>query len=61
MKAFLSALTAVVVLAVGAAILLPDLFARSSDRSFATENTRVGKEASIAERNFSGRPGREPR
>lgn len=58
MKAFLSAVIAVVVLAAGAGILLPDLLARSSDESFATSTARVGDEASIEHRNFSGQPRR---
>ena len=54
MKAFAAALVAVVVLAVGARVALPSLFARSADQTFATPSARVGDEASIAHRNFTG-------
>lgn len=54
MKAFIAALFAIVVLGVGARVVLPELFARSADDTFATANTRVGEEASIANRKFSG-------
>lgn len=56
MKAFLAALCAIVVLAGGAWAVLPTLFARSADETFASAGTRVGEEASIEHRNFSGRP-----
>ena len=55
MKAFAAALVAVVVLAVGARVALPSLFARSADQTFATPSARVGDEASIAHRNFTGK------
>lgn len=56
MKAFLAALCAIVVLAGGAWAVLPSLFARSADETFASVGARVGEEASVAHRNFSGRP-----
>ncbi|MBP2297475.1 hypothetical protein [Azospirillum picis] len=56
MRAFLAALCAVVLLAVGARVALPGLFSRSADQTFATTGARVGEEASIEHRNFSGRP-----
>ncbi|SMF92183.1 hypothetical protein SAMN02982917_0510 [Azospirillum oryzae] len=56
MKAFLAALVAILVLAGGAWAILPSLFARSADETFASSGARVGEEASIEHRNFSGRP-----
>jgi hypothetical protein len=56
MKAFLAALVAIVVLAGGAWAILPGLFARSADETFASVGARVGEEASVEPRNFSGRP-----
>ena len=56
MKAFLAALVAIVVLAGGAWAVLPTLFARSADETFASVGARVGGEASVEHRNFSGRP-----
>lgn len=43
MKAFLAALCAIVVLAGGAWAVLPSLFARSADETFASSGARVGK------------------
>ena len=60
MKAFLAALCAIVVLAGGAWAVLPTLFARSADETFASSGARVGDEASVAHRNFSGRPQIDP-
>nr|WP_295825602.1 hypothetical protein [uncultured Azospirillum sp.] len=56
MKAFLAALVAILVLAGGAWAILPGLFARSADETFASVGARVGEEASVEHRNFSGRP-----
>ncbi|WP_176581488.1 hypothetical protein [Azospirillum ramasamyi] len=56
MKAFLAALCAIVVLATGAWALLPTMFARYADETFAAASVRVGEEASIGQRNFSGLP-----
>ena len=56
MKAFLAALVAILVLAGGAWAILPSLFARSADETFASVGARVGEEASVEHRNFSGRP-----
>ncbi|WP_049976267.1 hypothetical protein [Azospirillum sp. B506] len=60
MKAFLAALCAIVILAGGAWAVLPALFARSADETFASSGARVGEEASVAHRNFSGRPQIDP-
>lgn len=56
MKAFFAALCAIAVLAVGARVALPTLFARGADETFASSGARVGEEASVEHRNFSGRP-----
>lgn len=56
MKAFLAALCAIVVLAAGAWAVLPTLFARTADETFASAGARVGEEASVEHRNFSGDP-----
>jgi len=60
MKAFLAALCAIVVLAAGAWAVLPTLFARTADETFASVGARVGEEASVEHRNFSGRPQDRP-
>ncbi|SMH35622.1 hypothetical protein [Azospirillum agricola] len=58
MKAFVTALAAIVVLAAGARVVLPELLDRSADEAFATSSARVGEEASIAHRDFTGTEGR---
>ncbi|MDR6772053.1 hypothetical protein [Azospirillum sp. BE72] len=60
MKAFLAALCAIVVLAAGAWAVLPALFARTADETFASAGARVGEDASVEHRNFSGRPQAHP-
>ena len=49
-------LVAILILAGGAWAILPGLFARSADETFASVGARVGEEASVEHRNFSGRP-----
>jgi hypothetical protein len=54
MKAFISSVVFVLVLAVAAGVLFESTFSVPADQAFARESARVGEAGSVEHRHFSG-------